>query len=173
MQGLEEHTILMTTEEEQAYNAIVKKYGQMIFHLAASERNNRHDGEDIAQETFLVLARNMHKVKDYERIDLWLLQVLEHQVLHYYRNTRQEVPWDDNEDLASLPDEGSLHTDGYDGLLEELPEVDKMIFRYLEMGYSLKEIASKMGISYIYCRVRKARAQKKVETRARDRHLLK
>lgn len=163
----------MTEQEEQLYDSLVREYGQMIFHLAYSERNNWHDGEEIAQETFLVLAKHIHKVKDYERIDLWLLRVLNNQILHYYRNTIPEVSLEENKEYALLSGEGTPYDDDSAALLDGLPELDQMIFRYGEMGYSLREIAQITGISYIYCRVRRNRAKKKLEAEARKRNLLK
>lgn len=173
MRRLEEITKQMTREEELSFSAIVEQHGQMIVHLAYSERRNWQDAEDISQETFLVLAKNIHKVKDYEYIEQWLLRVLEHQVLHYYRNTHSETSWEDVEDLDLIPDERTTYDDGAESLLNELPEIDKMIFRHLGMGYNLKETAQMVGISHIYCRVRKNRAQKKLEAEARKRHLIK
>lgn len=163
----------MTREEELSFNAIVERYGQMIVHLAYSERKNWHDAEDISQETFLVLAKNIHKVKDYEYIEQWLLRVLEHLVLHYYRNTHSETSWEDVEDFNLIPDDRPIYDDGVESLLDGFPELDKMIFRYLEMGYELRETARMVGISYTYCRVRKNRVKKKLSAEARKRHLIK
>lgn len=163
----------MTPQEEEQFDAIVREYGQMLFNLAYAERESKEDAEEITQEVFLVLAKSMKQVKSYKRLDLWLIRVLENQILHYYRDAHYAQSLDDVEWDPAL----AIFEPAYDGDVEEylagLPALDKAIVEYLQMGYNLKETAKKIGISHVYCRVRHNRLRRKMEADARAKHLLK
>lgn len=54
---------------------IIERYADMVYRLALTEVKNRTDADDIFQEVFLRLVRNLHKLTTEEHVKAWLLRV--------------------------------------------------------------------------------------------------
>ena len=61
--------LALTTE------AIIDKYGDMVYRVAVSAAGSREDAEDIFQEVFLRLVRYRHRITSEEHLKAWLLRV--------------------------------------------------------------------------------------------------
>ena len=61
--------LALTTE------AIIDKYGDMVYRVAVSATGSRGDAEDVFQEVFLRLVRYRHKITSEEHLRAWLLRV--------------------------------------------------------------------------------------------------
>ena len=60
MDNLENRLIkLVLKGDQRAFAEIVELYKDKLFHLAYRMLNNRHEAEDVVQETFLRVFRNM------------------------------------------------------------------------------------------------------------------
>ena len=61
---------------EAAFNAIVRKYGGMVWAVCRSQLpNDRHAAEDAAQATFLALAMNAERIQSGAALSGWLHRV--------------------------------------------------------------------------------------------------
>ena len=56
----------ISTRDEPAFEAIVRRHGPMVFAVCQRILGNRHDAEDAFQGTFLVLARKAGSVSPAE-----------------------------------------------------------------------------------------------------------
>lgn len=54
---------------------IIDKYADMVYRLALTEVKNKTDADDIFQEVFLRLVRNLDKLESEEHIKAWLIRV--------------------------------------------------------------------------------------------------
>ena len=54
---------------------IVNRYSDMVYRLALIHTKNRHDAEDICQDVFVKLMRNINKLRSEEHIKAWLIRV--------------------------------------------------------------------------------------------------
>lgn len=54
---------------------IIERYADMVYRLALTEVKNKTDADDIFQEVFLRLVRNLHKLTSEEHVKSWLLRV--------------------------------------------------------------------------------------------------
>ena len=61
--------LALTTE------AVIDKYGDMVYRVAVSATGRREDAEDVFQEVFLRLVRYRHKLSSEEHLKAWLLRV--------------------------------------------------------------------------------------------------
>ena len=63
--------------EKQALTteAVIEKYGDMVYRVAVSATGRREDAEDVFQEVFLRLVRYRHKLSSEEHLKAWLLRV--------------------------------------------------------------------------------------------------
>ncbi len=53
----------------------VEKYSDMVIQIAYQNSFNKSDAEDITQEVFIKLMKNLNKIKDEEHLKAWLIRV--------------------------------------------------------------------------------------------------
>ncbi len=69
------------------YTAIFSEYYPVVYNAVNTKVVNKQDTEDICQEVFIALYRNMDKI---ENIRKWLFGTLKNSVLKYYRDREPE-----------------------------------------------------------------------------------
>lgn len=62
--------------DEDAFRELAELKLRSVLHIATNLMGNRADGEDAAQETFIVLAQNIRKLKKSESFDAWLYRIV-------------------------------------------------------------------------------------------------
>lgn len=61
--------------DQTAFGEIVDLYKDKIFHLAYRMLNNRHEAEDIVQETFLRVHKNWSRYDDKQKFSTWIYRI--------------------------------------------------------------------------------------------------
>lgn len=54
---------------------IVDKYADMVYRIALTQMKNVHDAQDIFQEVFLRLVKNIDSIQNEEHLKSWLIRV--------------------------------------------------------------------------------------------------
>ncbi len=125
-------------KEDKIENAI-REYTQMVLNIAYTYTKNSYDAEDIAQDVFLSLYKNIWKISSEEHIKAWLIRVTINKSKNHMKTAwirkRSEMP-DVQKDL--LIDETC-------DLLNAVLSLDEKykipIYLMYYEGYSIKEIA--------------------------------
>jgi RNA polymerase sigma-70 factor (ECF subfamily) len=86
-----------------AFAAIVRRHQSMVFSLALNLLRNRAAAEDLAQEVFLELYRNLPSVESAAHVIAWLRRVASHRCIDELRRRRHRM------ELAmdAVPDRGA------------------------------------------------------------------
>jgi RNA polymerase sigma factor (sigma-70 family) len=149
----------LSAHDEAAFQAILSRHGPMIFRVCRRVLSQEQDVEDAFQATFLVLAREAHKIRKQGSLASWLHGVAYRAALKARagaarRRTceaRVQVP----PPAAALPDEVSWKElrSLLDEELTRLPEKLRapLVLCYLE-GLTQDEAAEQLGCSKITCR---------------------
>ena len=58
-----------------AFGLLVDKYKAGVYALAYSKLGNFHDAEDVAQEVFIRVYENLHKLRRWESFTWWLYRI--------------------------------------------------------------------------------------------------
>lgn len=117
----------------------VREYTQMVLNIAYTYTKNSYDAEDIAQDVFLALYKNIWKINSEEYIKAWLIRVTINKSKNYMKTAwirkRCEMP-DMQRDMPSNKTGELLHA------VLSLDEKYKIpIYLMYYEGYSIKEIA--------------------------------
>ncbi len=82
---------------------LVREHQAMVFSIAYHYLHDRTAAEDVAQEVFLQLHRNLRKLQSSEHVEFWLRKVTAHRAIDYARRHRQEFSLEDTPELAADP----------------------------------------------------------------------
>ncbi|GAK42615.1 RNA polymerase sigma factor [Paenibacillus sp. TCA20] len=175
---------LILKGDQRAFAELVELYKDKLFHLAYRMLNNRHEAEDIVQETFLRVYRNMEKYDPEQKFSTWIYRIATNLCIDRLRRKKPSYSLD-----AELGDQEG--TDGYamipsdnrtpesEALLSETQRIIRdaietlpakyksiMVLRYLQ-DLSLQEISDILGmpVTTIKTRVHRGREflRKKLE----------
>jgi RNA polymerase sigma factor (sigma-70 family) len=154
-------------DAEDAFAAMVRRHGPMVFGVCRRMLANHQDAEDAFQATFLVLACKPHAVRPAARLAAWLHGVACRVALHARRaaarrrNAEARAATERpriSETLDPLPDDVRSVIDVS---LAELPEKYRAALVLCDLeGLSRKEAAGRLGWSEGTLSGRLARARK-------------
>lgn len=135
--------------DKEAFNELITFYYPFVSKFLFKITCNKKTTEDIVQETFIKLIRNIDKfnIKGKAKFSTYLMTIARNCYLDYLRKNNKELQYIDiNEFSDKLSIEYDyLKNDDYNSILKEinkLPNIQKEVIKlkYIE-GYTLKEIA--------------------------------
>ncbi len=166
---------------KEAFRELVVKYDLQVLRMAMSYRNSEEDAQDIYQEVFLRVYKNLGSFKFNSEFSTWLFRITTNVCISYYDKKKRrshdsldspiiigEEEVGKVSDLISGDDNTSEHAERNEmkesirEAMNELPEKQRMAFglKYIE-GYKIKEIAEMMDSKegtikrYLFTSVRK------------------
>jgi RNA polymerase sigma factor (sigma-70 family) len=149
----------LSGHDEAAFQAILSRHGPMVFRVCRRVLSQEQDVEDAFQATFLVLAREAHKIRKQGSLASWLHGVAYRAALKARagaaRRRTCEARIKGPPPAAALPDEVSWKElrSLLDEELTRLPAKLRapLVLCYLE-GLTQDEAAAQLGCSKITCR---------------------
>jgi RNA polymerase sigma-70 factor, ECF subfamily len=150
--------------ELDAFAALVDQHGPRILNYLHQLTGNRHDAEDLTQDTFLKAQRNLARVRNPDAFAGWLFTIARRTALNHFRARRptDELPEEiafqggDPATLAAERDERAALWNVARTLKPDYFEV--LWLRYAE-GLSIQEIAQVLRRTALHVRVRLHRAR--------------
>lgn len=86
-----------------AFAAIVRRHQSMVFSLALHVLRSRAAAEDLAQDVFLELYRNLPRIESTAHITSWLRRVTSHRCIDELRRVRHRMELQ----VDAVPDRGA------------------------------------------------------------------
>jgi RNA polymerase sigma-70 factor (ECF subfamily) len=171
----------------------VDDHGDALFRYAILRVKDETVAEDLVQETFLSALKAIDRFQGGSALRTWLVGILKHKIIDYYRKSRPEVlasdlgPAEDEshehrleraaeapalEDWAGSPSsllENQRFWEVFAGCLNELPEAHRRAFSLREIdGYKGEEICKILDITSTNLWVILHRARNKLRTCLQD-----
>lgn len=81
--------------DEEAWNAIVDRFQNLVWATARAHRLSRDDAADVAQTTWLRLVENLDRIREPERVGAWLATTARRECLRHIRLHARELPTDE------------------------------------------------------------------------------
>ena len=126
----------MDAAEATEFAALVRQHQSMVFGMAVHFLRDRQAAEEVAQDVFLLLHRNLETLQSPEHITFWLRKVTTHRCIDYSRrHKRPQVSLEEAPELrVEAPRPDPLLQRRLRQLVASLPEKARMvvILRYQE-----------------------------------------
>lgn len=140
----------MTTAAEDIYISYHDKVSAYI----RGKLDNHHDAEDLVSQVF---EKVYGKIQTFDEskasLSTWIYTITRNTVTDYYRNRRIHTSYDEVYELpAPEKDRDMLDTLADALMILKERERDLILLHYYK-GLTLKEVADKMGMSYINAKV--------------------
>jgi RNA polymerase sigma-70 factor (ECF subfamily) len=149
--------------DNDAFTELVRLHQRRVFRLAGRFFRDHADIEEAAQETFLTAWKKLDTYKARAPFEHWLTRVCLNCCYELLRKRkRSEAPLAEERDVAAPgPDpDAALEVEG---LMRALSPEDRFILLMLEgEGWSIAEIAERLGWSKVNVKVRAHRARKRL-----------
>lgn len=100
----QEQVIQLAQEgDEQAYRQLYTRYCRVVYTLAYQMVGNHTDADEIVQETFIRVFKNIHRLRNNRSFIAWLYQITINLCidLRKVRTRRRTLSLDDDSDVAS------------------------------------------------------------------------
>ena len=147
--------------DEGAFATLVRAHERRVFRLAGRFFRRREDVEEVAQETFLLAWRKLDGYRAAAPFEHWLTRVCLnccYQRLRRLRPPADELP---AELPGTAPDPAARLE--VERLLQRLPPADRFVLLLLDgEGWSVEEIARRLGWTTVNVKVRAHRARKRL-----------
>ena len=156
--------------DQSAYTALVKEYSACVFGVCFGMLGNRHDAEDLAQQTLLKGFSNIHKLKDVECFGPWIIRIAKNLCLDFMRDEKRKRGVLDTKTRELVTDDAVCRDNDSSlfKLQSALRQLDKEyrlpLMLYYFDGQSAKSVADELDISVAAAFTRISRARKKLRT---------
>jgi RNA polymerase sigma-70 factor (ECF subfamily) len=149
--------------DRDAFTELVRRHQRRVFRLAGRFFRHAEDVEEVAQETFLTAWKRLHTYKAKAPFENWLTRVC---LNCCYERLRKRRSAEYRLDPAIEPAAHAADPDAaleVERLLRTLQARDRFILLLLDgEGWSVAEIADRLGWSKVNVKVRAHRARKKL-----------
>ena len=161
--------------EPQLYGEIISAYKNAVFSLCYRMVYQKQEAEDLSQEVFLKVYRNLGKYNQKMKFSTWILSIARNTCIDYLRKNRGEnVPLEEGIRTSEVPisaEEAYLYKEQKQEIeraISALPEEYRLLITlYHQQGQSYKEITEilNMPMSLVKNRLHRGRKMLKEQLR--------
>lgn len=120
----------MIKDDKEAFNKLYQAYSAKLFRMAYFITGNRSDSEDIVQEAFMKCFLHRKKLRQPERFESWLYQIMVRTAWRFNgrKNKKNELSFDEIlEDENNIRMAEAIQKEDTSGPLEQILEKENAI----------------------------------------------
>lgn len=163
--------------KRKAQQALYEEFAPNVMGVCLRYAPTRMEADDIFQEAFVKIYRNIAKVREPEALPGWIRRLAANTAIDYYHKAKKHLNHLDTEDLQEQ-DTGyddvitQLSTQELLAHIRQLPDGYRLVFNmYVIEGYSHREIAEQLQISEGTSKSQLARGKAWLRTRLENYEL--
>jgi RNA polymerase sigma-70 factor, ECF subfamily len=155
--------------EPEAFAELVDRTYRQVYTLAYRLVGDRHEAEDVAQESYLRVHRSLGTFRGDSSFRTWLFRIVANAAMsHLRRRGRFGDLGDEADDVLVLAEpparESDVDADELRRALATLPDAQRVVVLMKDAyGFSCREIADDMGISEGAVKVRLHRSRRRLK----------
>lgn len=149
-------------------------YCDAMFNVANRFMKNKPEAEDMMQEAFIKVFKNIQKFKGEVSIGAWIKRIVINQCIDHLKRNKVELVSIEDKDIQ-IADEGSwivedkVKASVVTQMINSLPEKYKVILNlYLIEGYDHQEIAQVLNITEVNSRSQLMRGKTKLKSQLKQ-----
>ena len=139
--------------EPEAQKELFDKYSPVLLGIAMRYARNREEAEDILQESFIKIFRNVDRFEDRGSFEGWLKRIVINTAIIHYHKAQKDKYHEDVTEVQEIkfesfnPEEPDFTMEELVSAIQSLPSGYRTVFNlYAIEGYKHKEIAQMLGI---------------------------
>lgn len=147
----------ISADDTKAFEILVKQYEKLVFHVVTRLVGDEQDKEDICQEVFIKVHKNLGKFKFQSRLSTWIATIAYHTAINYLKRHRKHDSHpctgtdldnyyftnDDPQQILSKKDVNKYVND----LIEKMPEQYRILLTLYHLNeFSYQEIENITGM---------------------------
>ncbi len=149
----------------KAQEALYRLFSPTMFGICLRYGSDYHTAEDILQDGFVKVFKNIRKFKNNGSLEGWIRRIFVNTSIEYYRKATRSFRFSPLEVVAekSMEDHQllSLERDELLSLIQQLPDGYRLVFNlYVIEGFSHLEISEKLQVNLGTSKSQLARAKK-------------
>lgn len=123
------------------FDEIYDEYFDRVYYKILSSVKNPEDAEDIAQEVFISVYKNLHKFRADSKIYTWIYRIAINKTYDFFR--KKKIDLELNEEILNIADNEDLNGSMIvEENLKKLSKEEREILVLKDVyGYKLREIA--------------------------------
>jgi RNA polymerase sigma factor (sigma-70 family) len=92
-QAFDEQTLLRASidRDTEAFGILVRKYQSYICTLTYSAIGSIEKSEDVAQNVFVAVWRNLSQLRDIGKFKSWMCQITKNEIIKYYQRNQRDI----------------------------------------------------------------------------------
>lgn len=136
-----------------AQRYLYDQYKVSLFTLCLRYSRDRSEAEDILQEGFIKIFKDLHQYTGRGEVGAWMRKVMVNTALQYLRKWKKDWQHYDSQEYSEVFQQTEtifqkLGLEELTRLIQKLPEGYKIVFNlFVIEGYSHKEISELLGVS--------------------------
>lgn len=150
--------------DKSTFEQVYHRYRGLMYHVAYEILHSRQDAEDAVHQAFVSIAKNIKKISDpaCTKTQGYVVTIVEHQAIDMYRARRRRSAEPLDEEAAGLSFD--VPGGGLAAAIARLPARDRefILLKY-DSGYTNRELAKLLGLSYEGVHSLDARAKKRLK----------
>ena len=163
---------LCVSGDRDAFSFIVRRYQDMVFAMCFRAVRNVSDAEDISQEVFIRVFRNLGSFKRDAPMKPWIYRITANRIYSFFgrRKNDREISADSLPEMVSgnpQPDDEVFFKHSVETLINEIADLPEhyrsVMTMWFVMGMSYQEIADSLGKPIGTIRAHLFRARKQLK----------
>ena len=150
---------------------IYREYYDTVFKYLFCLTHDKDISEDLVQETFIRMIKNIDKFEGKSKLSSWLCEIAKNLWIDYLRKNKRKVELNENEELNIQSEQNIeneyIEREDENKVFEKIKALDeisqKVMYLRIKGEMSFKEIGDVLGKSENWARVTFYRAKQKVE----------